>query len=94
MEMTPIDTVFTQQTPLASTEDFESTNEQNTTTLTVTEGLDEKSSTVEFYCKIVLILIGFVGTVANGIALFALVFDKQVIEISNTIVGKKHKNIT
>jgi hypothetical protein len=43
---------------------------------------DDSSSLLSFYFKIAVIILGVVGTVANGTALWILIFAKQVMKFS------------
>jgi hypothetical protein len=54
------------------------TCELDSTTISTADALDESSSIISFYFKIAVIILSFIGTAANGIALFALVSAKQV----------------
>jgi hypothetical protein len=71
-----------------TTDAFTTSNEQDSSTISTADSLVESSSVLAFYFKIALILIGIVGVFANGATLFALIFAKQVMRVSVSVVNK------
>jgi hypothetical protein len=78
--------VSTELTQSAAILVLATTKEQESTTMSTAGNSDWWSSTVTFYFKIAVIVLGFVGTVANGTTLFALAFAKQVRRWSSLYV--------
>jgi hypothetical protein len=88
METTPTTSDYSQLNRSATAMDFTMTTEQFTTMSSTTDSLDDMSAILAYYFEIALILIGFVGTVANGATLFALIFAKQVTAVFIAFIRK------
>jgi hypothetical protein len=58
------------------------TNETDSTTIPTTESVDDSSSVLSFYFKVAVVVLGAVGTIANGTTLFAFFFAEQVMGFS------------
>jgi hypothetical protein len=85
METIPTNSDYTPQNEPSVTSINITTSERESTTISTVDDSDDISSIIGFYFKIVLICLGFVGTVANSMALSALVFVKQVIRDSVSV---------
>jgi hypothetical protein len=62
------------------------TNVKDSATISISDNLIKPSSMLSFYFKISVIVLGVLGTVANGSTLWALVFNKQVKKFSFIIM--------
>jgi hypothetical protein len=80
MASTKSDYVQENQSALVTTVASGMAYEQDSATISSTDNLEESSSTLSFYFKIAVIVLGVVGTIANGTTLWALLFTKQVMK--------------
>jgi hypothetical protein len=81
MQTVSATTDLTQQTQSTTNLETEITSEQILTTISTDDNWAASSSYTALCFKISAIVLGIVGTVANGAALFALIFAMQVIEV-------------
>jgi hypothetical protein len=81
MNATPTLSDFTRQTRSIAPAVPDVTNAQDVTTVSATDNSDDPSAVVAFCFKIVLIVFSFVGMIANGATLMALIFAKQVLVV-------------
>jgi hypothetical protein len=92
MELTSTHSERIRETHFVTTGSSLLTEKTDWTTSSITDG-SGSSDIVDFYFKIAVVSVGFVGTLANGVTLFALIFGKSVRKEKISIFAVSHHHL-